>query len=214
MKKHINLLLWTIFIVATVIGCGKDKSGNANVQCDSLGNCFDSSNGMGYNSRYGFGGGYGYGGRYGYGGGVRINPNAILLSGRLEYIENHKVWEKVQIGLGICSDRYLFGAIDNCMQNNPTISITFDNYKFNGPQGTSSGSFIIGPGYNMAPGFAVHWRPVNGNTGYDTQVTTPLDRSNRLRVLVEGRATDSAVRVSLFYGPAVIGQGVLYRVNR
>lgn len=215
MIKILKVLFWSALAVIAVLGCAKDKSSNLNVQCDSFGNCYDSRTGAYSNTGYG---GYGYYGNNGYGMGSPYgnmnNPDRVILSGRLEYIENRGAWEKVQVGLGVCSNKILFGAINNCMQNLPTLTVVFENYKFTGPQNTSQGSFAISAGYSQVPGFTVIWRSVNGNTGYDTQVTNPRKSNARLRVLIIGRATDSIVRVQLFYGTTFVGEGQLNRVNR
>lgn len=213
MKKILQTLFWSVLVVMTTLGCAKDKSGNPNVQCDSFGNCYDGRTGSSYNNN-----GSGYNNyRNNYFGSPYSNlhnPNRVILSGQLEYIENPHAWEKIQVGLGVCSNKILFGAINNCMRNLPTIVAVFENYQFTGPQNTSQGSFAIGPGYGQTSGFTVVWRPINANTGYDTQVVTPVKKSARLRVEIIGRATDSIVRVRLYYGPIVAAEGQLNRVNR
>jgi hypothetical protein len=213
-KKFVHLFVWTSLALTFLTSCSDDRSDNLNVSCDGLGNCIDTRTGFSYNNRYGNGFGFNNGFGPNFFNRHSHNPNAVILSGRLEYIENPKVWEKVQIGLGICSDKYWFGAVDDCIQALPTITVVFDNYRFNGPEASSRGSFLISPGYSNSPGFNVTWRTINGGTGFDTQVNTPFDRSNRLRIQIIGRPTDSAVRFALFYGPASIGSGILYRVNR
>lgn len=213
MRKSLHTMFWSILTAIAILGCASDKSRNSNVQCDSFGNCYDSRSGSGFsNNPYSP---YGYNNNYpGTPFNNLQNPNRIILTGQLEYIENPHAWEKIQTGLGVCSNKILFGAFNNCMQNLPTLTVIFENYKFDGPQNTSQGSFAVGTGYGQAPGFTVVWRSVNNNTGYDTQVVTPVKKSARFRVLIIGKATDSIVRVQIFYGPIFVGEGQLNRVNR